>query len=63
MFRYVSRDIFPADHFPSYANGPTYLLSAQAVSSILSHAKEVQAFWLEDVLYTGVIAERAEIYR
>uniref|UniRef100_A0A915EMH5 Hexosyltransferase n=1 Tax=Ditylenchus dipsaci TaxID=166011 RepID=A0A915EMH5_9BILA len=60
---YVPYDVFPGRHFPDYANGPTYLLSNQAVSAILAHAPIVDAFTLEDALYTGVVSDVAGVHR
>jgi hypothetical protein len=44
-------------------NGPTYLLSNRAVSSILNATEGVKAFSIEDILYTGILANRAHVHK
>ncbi|KAI1697870.1 galactosyltransferase domain-containing protein [Ditylenchus destructor] len=60
---YVPRSLFPRRYYPPFAYGPMYLLTKEAVSDILDNSSQVKAFPNEDVLYTGVIAEKAGIAR
>ncbi|KAI1719449.1 galactosyltransferase domain-containing protein [Ditylenchus destructor] len=60
---YVPTNVYPGPRFPYYANGPTYLLSNEAVAAILHHTNETKAFPIEDILYTGVLAGKAGVRR
>ncbi|KAI1705451.1 galactosyltransferase domain-containing protein [Ditylenchus destructor] len=59
--RYVSESDYPDDVFPPYCFGALYMMSNEAVKGILEHAHEVNAFSLDDVLYTGILAEKAAV--
>uniref|UniRef100_A0A915D6H1 Hexosyltransferase n=1 Tax=Ditylenchus dipsaci TaxID=166011 RepID=A0A915D6H1_9BILA len=52
---YVPKEIYPSRVFPNYCNGPTYMLSSQAVADILKASPIVRAFPIEDILYTGIV--------
>uniref|UniRef100_A0A914NAV6 Hexosyltransferase n=1 Tax=Meloidogyne incognita TaxID=6306 RepID=A0A914NAV6_MELIC len=58
---YVSPIDFPHPIFPHYTNGPTYLLTSKAVQAIMNLTENVHAFPIEDVLYTGVLANLANV--
>jgi len=58
---YVSADVFPESIYPPYMNGPTYLMSNDAVTAILKHCRDVKPFAIEDILYTGVLARKAGV--
>uniref|UniRef100_A0A915NS04 Hexosyltransferase n=1 Tax=Meloidogyne floridensis TaxID=298350 RepID=A0A915NS04_9BILA len=58
---YVSPIDFPHPIFPHYTNGPTYLLTSKAVQAIMNLTENVHAFPIEDVLYTGVLANLANL--
>ncbi|KAL7071727.1 hypothetical protein ACQ4LE_009181, partial [Meloidogyne hapla] len=58
---YVSPVDFPNPIFPHYANGPTYLLTSKAVQAIMNATDNVHAFPIEDVLYTGILANLANV--
>ncbi|KAI1695381.1 galactosyltransferase domain-containing protein [Ditylenchus destructor] len=61
--RYVSETDYPDDVFPPYCFGALYILSNEAVTGILEHTHEVNAFSLDDVLYTGILAEKAGVLK
>uniref|UniRef100_A0A1I8AWF9 ANF_receptor domain-containing protein n=1 Tax=Meloidogyne hapla TaxID=6305 RepID=A0A1I8AWF9_MELHA len=42
-------------------SGPSYLLTREAISKILQYASQVKAIHLEDALFTGIIAGKANI--
>ena len=58
---YVPKKSYVGRVYPNYLNGPTYLLSGQAVRNILQVAPNVSAFAVEDILYTGVLAKEAGV--
>lgn len=59
-FRYVSKKSFPGDIFPDYMQGATYFGTTQAVRAVMAHTSEVVGFNMDDLLYTGILAERAK---
>uniref|UniRef100_A0A1I7RMF7 Hexosyltransferase n=1 Tax=Bursaphelenchus xylophilus TaxID=6326 RepID=A0A1I7RMF7_BURXY len=60
---YVSKEEFPADEFPLYCNGAMYLMSTTGVRRILEVARTAKAIHIEDVFFTGVLAEKAGVVR
>lgn len=62
-FRYVPEDVYPNETYPAYVNGGTYLLTSTAVSQMLDSTPYVKPITIEDVLFTGVVAEHAMVYR
>lgn len=59
--RYVSEHDFPGDVYPKYMSGPTYLASRQAISAIMPHTSEVIGFNMDDILYTGILAQLGNV--
>ncbi|KAL3102934.1 hypothetical protein niasHT_025842 [Heterodera trifolii] len=58
---FVSTDEFPADLYPNYLSGGVYLSTASAISAILANTHESDGFYMDDVLFTGILAERANV--
>ncbi|KAH7710976.1 Glycosyl transferase [Aphelenchoides avenae] len=58
---YVPKEVYDKDEWPAYFDGPTYLMTTEAVESILAHTAEVNAFRIEDILFTGVLAQEAGV--
>ncbi|KAL3080160.1 hypothetical protein niasHS_013832 [Heterodera schachtii] len=58
---FVSTDEFPADVYPNYLSGGVYLSTAPAISAILANNHESDGFYMDDVLFTGILAERANV--
>uniref|UniRef100_A0A915E4A8 Uncharacterized protein n=1 Tax=Ditylenchus dipsaci TaxID=166011 RepID=A0A915E4A8_9BILA len=58
---YVSYQDYPSDILPPYVWGFFYGISNRAVKSILSVSHTVNGFSLDDLLYTGVLAEKAGV--
>nr|CAD2149398.1 unnamed protein product [Meloidogyne enterolobii] len=58
---YVSPDDYAGEYYPPYMSGPSYLLTREAISLILHYASQVKAIHLEDALFTGIIARKANI--
>ncbi|CAD5205757.1 unnamed protein product [Bursaphelenchus okinawaensis] len=58
---YVSKEIYPSELYPNFCQGCSYMASTDAVAAILNHTKEAHFLKLEDVLFTGLIAEKANV--
>jgi hypothetical protein len=54
---------FPGDKFPDYCNGAIYMLTDQAAIELLIRTRLVNRMRLEDVLFTGVLGEMANLTR
>ncbi|KAI6229730.1 Beta-1,3-galactosyltransferase 1 [Aphelenchoides fujianensis] len=54
---------YPQGSFPDYCNGAMYLLTHEAVAGIHERTSEVEKMRLEDVLFTGILAKRANVTR
>ncbi|KAH7718178.1 beta-1,3-galactosyltransferase 1-like protein, partial [Aphelenchoides avenae] len=59
----VSRNVFAPDLYPTYCNGPSYLVSNDAVAAILTRTPFEKAFKFEDVFYSGIVAEKAGVQK
>ncbi|KAL3081830.1 hypothetical protein niasHS_012772 [Heterodera schachtii] len=57
---YVSKKSFPGDLFPDYMQGANYFGTAQTVRAVMAHTSEVVGFNMDDLLYIGMLAERAK---
>ena len=59
---YLSEEIYDKDTFPTYAEGPAYILTQNAAREILKVCPNVNnRFHLEDVMFTGLCRKRANI--
>ncbi|KAH7722094.1 Glycosyl transferase [Aphelenchoides avenae] len=58
---FVPKEVYDKNRWPTYFNGPTYLMTTEAVEAILARTAEVNAFRIEDILFTGVLAEAARV--
>ncbi|KAI6204352.1 Glycosyl transferase domain containing protein [Aphelenchoides besseyi] len=61
--RHVPVEEFPSDKFPEYCNGAIYLLTREAVAEIHKQMVKVEKIRLEDVLFTGIIGNLANVTR
>lgn len=59
--RYVPEHVFPGPVFPPYIRGVTYLITRQAVSAIMAQTENILAFGQEDVVFTGILAQLANV--
>ncbi|KAL3094612.1 hypothetical protein niasHT_023926 [Heterodera trifolii] len=57
----VSREDFPGELFPPFALGNIYLTNTNSVKAVLAHSPKTNGFFLEDVLYSGILAELANV--
>ncbi|KAK0413673.1 hypothetical protein QR680_006937 [Steinernema hermaphroditum] len=53
---YIPPEYYKPDTFPPYVNGPAYLMTRLAPKAILEKTKETTFFWIEDVMFTGIMA-------
>ncbi|CAJ0582188.1 unnamed protein product, partial [Mesorhabditis spiculigera] len=60
---FVAGSQWKRKYFPTYCDGPAYVLSANAVPGMLEAISEFPPIFIEDVFYTGVVAERLRIRR
>ncbi|KAL3092739.1 hypothetical protein niasHS_007948 [Heterodera schachtii] len=58
---YISREDFPGELFPPFALGNIYLTNTDTVKAVLAHSPKTNGFFLEDVLYSGILAELANV--
>lgn len=63
LFRYVPESAYSDDRYPDFVRGGVYLGTTETIAAILAHTAEVNELYLEDLLYTGVLAERAGVFR
>ena len=60
---YLSLEVFNGTFFPTYANGPAYMISGDAVRPLYQWSVKLKPIYLEDVYMTGIVAEKAHIRR
>ncbi|KAL3092737.1 hypothetical protein niasHS_007946 [Heterodera schachtii] len=53
--------MFPGEHFPPFLYGGCYLTTPSTIKAVLEQAHKTDSFYLEDVLYTGILAELANV--
>ncbi|KAL3102572.1 hypothetical protein niasHS_000900 [Heterodera schachtii] len=58
---YISEDVYPLDWYPDFMQGTVYLTTPATISAILSHSHEIVGFYLDDVVFTGILAELANV--
>ncbi|CAJ0589592.1 unnamed protein product [Cylicocyclus nassatus] len=60
---YVPKEVWPEPYYPGYCNGPMYIMGKEAGQRVLDYAQIFPPLTIEDILYTGIIAEVADIQR
>ncbi|KAI6180104.1 Beta-1,3-galactosyltransferase 5-like protein [Aphelenchoides besseyi] len=60
---HVPIEEYPSNKFPEYCNGAIYLLTHEAVAEIYKQTVKVEKIRLEDVLFTGIIGNLANVTR
>uniref|UniRef100_A0A914MN90 Hexosyltransferase n=1 Tax=Meloidogyne incognita TaxID=6306 RepID=A0A914MN90_MELIC len=60
---YVSFEHFPGKIFPNYMQGASYFGNGKAIRLIMQHTKEAIGFNMDDILFTGTLAEIANVSR
>ncbi|KAE9412674.1 hypothetical protein Angca_005478, partial [Angiostrongylus cantonensis] len=60
---FVPKHIWPMPYFPTYCGGPAYIMGRSAEQAILDEARNFPPFYIEDVFYTGILAESIGIER
>lgn len=60
---YVSLQDYPQLVYPTFCQGSSYLVTRDGVSALLDHTHEVPFLRLEDVLFTGIVAQAADVDR
>ncbi|CAJ0602705.1 unnamed protein product [Cylicocyclus nassatus] len=60
---YVPENAWPNEYFPPYCSGPMYIMGKEAIQLILDYAPLFTPVTVDDVFYTGIIAEKAKIQR
>ncbi|KAL3113367.1 hypothetical protein niasHT_018982 [Heterodera trifolii] len=58
---YISEDVYPLDWYPDFMQGTVYLTTPATITAILSHSHEIVGFYLDDVVFTGILAELANV--
>uniref|UniRef100_A0A914I3X9 Hexosyltransferase n=1 Tax=Globodera rostochiensis TaxID=31243 RepID=A0A914I3X9_GLORO len=58
---YASKEMYPKDVYPDFMSGTVYLTTPATINAILLHTRQIDDFYLEDVLYTGMLAELANV--
>lgn len=58
---YVPESAYPGKWYPTYMQGATYIATEHAISSIIPHMGEVNGFNMDDVLFTGVLADLGNV--
>ena len=59
----MPENIYPHNKYPDYVRGCTYMCSALAIKQILKACPKVNAVNMEDVLFTGIVAQEANVSR
>uniref|UniRef100_A0A1I8B664 Hexosyltransferase n=1 Tax=Meloidogyne hapla TaxID=6305 RepID=A0A1I8B664_MELHA len=60
---YVPYEYFPGKQFPRYLQGASYFGSGEAIKLIMAHTKEVIGYNMDDIIFTGTLADIANVSR
>ncbi|KAG7301702.1 hypothetical protein JYU34_014679 [Plutella xylostella] len=60
---YVSKVIYPSNEYPPFASGPAYLMTSDVAQALRTAAYFERYFPLEDVFFTGLLAQKLLIRR
>uniref|UniRef100_A0A1I8C2V0 Hexosyltransferase n=1 Tax=Meloidogyne hapla TaxID=6305 RepID=A0A1I8C2V0_MELHA len=60
---YVSEDAYKGNSYPPYMQGASYVASSQAITVTMPYTSKVTGFNMDDVLFTGVLADLANVTR
>uniref|UniRef100_A0A914N0E8 Hexosyltransferase n=1 Tax=Meloidogyne incognita TaxID=6306 RepID=A0A914N0E8_MELIC len=62
---YLSQKVFPQKDLPHYMHGSGYFATGKAITAIMNieNTKMVYAVHIEDLLWNGILAERADVAR
>ena len=55
--------LYNQSKYPSYLQGPGYLMSRKSAECIFNHSKEIPYFPMEDIFITGFVAQKCNIKR
>ncbi|TKR95487.1 hypothetical protein L596_009652 [Steinernema carpocapsae] len=58
---YVPPKIYAPSTYPTYCAGPSYMIPSEAARVIVEKTSEHPYFFIDDVFYTGIVAEAAGI--
>ncbi|KAL3108971.1 hypothetical protein niasHT_015998 [Heterodera trifolii] len=58
---FASMDMYAGDKYPKFLQGTVYLASAATIGAILPLTPQVTGFCLDDVVFTGILAELANV--
>ncbi|KAK6040952.1 N-acetyllactosaminide 3-alpha-galactosyltransferase [Cooperia oncophora] len=60
---FVPQQMWPERFFPPYCNGPMYVMGKTAGQTILDHSQVFIPMTIEDLFYTGVVADSTGVKR
>ncbi|GAU94396.1 hypothetical protein RvY_06176 [Ramazzottius varieornatus] len=60
---YAPTEVYRATWYPRYCSGPIRIMTAEAVPLLLEGIKSVPFLWLEDVYFSGLVAEAVRVER
>ncbi|CAI4223001.1 unnamed protein product [Auanema sp. JU1783] len=60
---FISREQWSSNYYPKYCDGPMYMIGHHALKSLTSFSRQMDLFPFEDVFYTGIIPEAANVTR
>lgn len=60
---FLSHREFRNNTFPTYVSGPAYLMSGDIIAPLYARALQMRFLHLEDVLFTGIVANHLNISR
>ncbi|KAK0401907.1 hypothetical protein QR680_016042 [Steinernema hermaphroditum] len=58
---YIPHDYYASEEYPPYMNGPAYFMTAQSTRAILDKTDNTTFFWIEDVMFTGIMANKTGV--
>ncbi|VDM97212.1 unnamed protein product [Thelazia callipaeda] len=60
---YISQKRYKKEYYPPYAAGLLYIMSSKAFSKIWNALNDITWIKIEDIVYTGIAAEKANVRR
>lgn len=60
-FRHVSEKEYSQKKYPNYCDGYACLYTKRAVTAIMRQISKTKYFWIDDVLFGGILAKKANV--
>ncbi|XP_014274744.1 beta-1,3-galactosyltransferase 5 [Halyomorpha halys] len=58
---YVTKNEYSAENYPPFLSGWMYIVTLDVVKILLTHARDFNYFWIDDLFVTGMVSQKSNI--